>query len=59
MIRVFNVRIESLKLRVFFHRKNNRRPSPKSGGSAMPEPVAPTGPKTLSGGAAAALEFDN
>ena len=41
-------------LRMYLRPKRRRRP-PKGG---LPEPVEPNSPKNLSGGAAAALEFD-
>ena len=35
-----------------------RKPTPRKGGEPEREPVEPPRPKNLSGGAAAALEFD-
>jgi len=40
-------------------RKWRRGPRRNKGGAAMPEPVEPNRPNTLSGGAAAELEFDD
>lgn len=39
--------------------RRNRGRDRHRGGAAMPEPVEPNRPNTLSGGAAAELEFDD